>query len=347
MGGREAIRGFAVQTLICLLESMERDVDWTAVTIEPDSANDKVDILWEYEGGRRKAVQVKSSQNPIGKGQIASWCKDLEKEAADEYELRLAGPLKTGALSGDFGKVNVPTPTSIVISDLSDQAVTKLDRYLERSGIDTVPASIRVSLIDICSARLIDGSSTGKRLKRLEFDGWLLHWITAAYPDALVARLSSNCEVLWSMVRIGSPPTGRTAFELTMPLTFYNSGRGAAVVEWVVIMVESTNRRMIYGSRMFDRNGNREPFSEFAVGPGLAVERSLVFQPFDRDGFAADTWPPGDHRLSLRVKFSTDGTPRLIKTATVNITGDHMALLNASSVHDMSVSTMEDYVFAL
>lgn len=46
MGGREAIRGFAVQTLICLLDSLWANGQWTAVTLEPDSDNDKVDILW-------------------------------------------------------------------------------------------------------------------------------------------------------------------------------------------------------------------------------------------------------------------------------------------------------------
>lgn len=347
MGGREAVRGFGIQTLICLLDALKQNADWVAVTIEPDTDHDKVDILWELNGKKRRAVQVKSSQNPIGRGSIEGWCAELKQEVADEYELRLAGPLKTGALSGNFAGVEVPTPTSILLSDLSDQAVTMLDRYLENQNIHPMPASIRTALVDICAARLIAGAATGTRLTRQAFDGWMLHWITTAYPEALAIRLSANCDVLWSSLLIGSPVRPSAAFELTAPLGFYNSGRGAAIVEWIILLVRIGERRMIYGSAWFETDKKRAIFSEFAVGPGLAIERRVVFRVIVREGFASDAWPTGSHEITLRVKFAKEETPREIKRTQVEITGDHMSLLNKQDAYETSLSSMESYIFAL
>ncbi|WP_217486127.1 hypothetical protein, partial [Burkholderia cenocepacia] len=111
MGGREAIRGFAVQTLICLLDSLWANGQWTAVTLEPDSDNDKVDILWEYADGSTLAQQVKSSKNQIGKGDVVAWCKELkDSNAASKYQLMLAGPIAAAVLDdGPFDEVEVPT----------------------------------------------------------------------------------------------------------------------------------------------------------------------------------------------------------------------------------------------
>ena len=60
-GGQSAIRGFLVQTLIALLEALKDKPPWTSVTLEPNLTSDKVDILWAYRDGSKKAVQVKSS----------------------------------------------------------------------------------------------------------------------------------------------------------------------------------------------------------------------------------------------------------------------------------------------
>lgn len=39
------------------------DKKWNYIQVEPDSENDKIDILWEYPNNKMKVVQVKSSQN--------------------------------------------------------------------------------------------------------------------------------------------------------------------------------------------------------------------------------------------------------------------------------------------
>lgn len=62
MGGREGIRGYQIQTLVCVLDSLDVKDPWLKVCIEPIDDPEKVDIRWSYLD-RRRVVQVKSSQN--------------------------------------------------------------------------------------------------------------------------------------------------------------------------------------------------------------------------------------------------------------------------------------------
>ncbi|TES13360.1 hypothetical protein [Pseudomonas aeruginosa] len=100
MGGREAIRGFSIQTLICLLDSLQSvNSSWVTVTIEPDSFNDKADISWEFSDGTRRLQQVKSSKNQIGRADVDFWCKELKLSGrAESYQLMLAGPIAAAVL---------------------------------------------------------------------------------------------------------------------------------------------------------------------------------------------------------------------------------------------------------
>jgi hypothetical protein len=348
MGGREAIRGFAVQTLICLLDALETDDKWIAVTIEPDSDHDKVDLLWDYKD-RKKAVQVKSSQNPIGRGEVARWCAQLKKEhGADSYELRLAGPISAGTLRGqNYDGVLVPPPSSIIVRDLMEQAVTKLDRYLVGSGIDAVPLPVRMSLVDICAAKLILGSVTGTKVERAAFHGWLLHWITAAYPEALSSRLSANCEVLWGSLEFSTPQAGTTAFKLSAPLSVYNAGRAIAIVEWFLILVQSNTRRMIYRASSVGEKGKNIPFSAFAVGAGQVHNIMVSFAPVVKEKFETTFWPLGNYEIELIVKYSSDQTPRSVNKANVEVTGDHMALVSRTGAISTMISTLDGYLDGL
>ena len=46
MSGQAGARGYLLQALVCLLDSLEPDENWVSVTIEPNEESDKVDILW-------------------------------------------------------------------------------------------------------------------------------------------------------------------------------------------------------------------------------------------------------------------------------------------------------------
>jgi len=356
MGGREAIRGFAVQTLICLLDSLQpANAGWTAVTIEPDSENDKVDILWEFSGSRR-AQQVKSSKNQIGKGDVVTWCKELKASGkADSYQLLLAGPIAAAVLDdAPFDDVEVPVPASLDTLALIDQAITKIDRYLIGKAIAPLPLPIRESLVNIVASSLLDGAVRGQRLCREEFDGWLLRWITIAYPEAIEQRMSANCDVLWSSIELASPTDiAKRAFELILPLTAVNGGISTAVIEWFLLRVSMKGREMRYrpiavlpetGKDMPTRREAAQPFGDFAISPKEAVQKSILFVPVERAGYVTDNWPCASHELELFVKYTAVPYPRSVKKISVSITMDDCAVLGSRNTKHIAFSNLENYL---
>ena len=356
MGGREAIRGFAVQTLICLLDSLLTGAQWTAVTLEPDSDNDKVDIYWEYTDGSTCAQQVKSSKNQIGKGHVDGWCKELkDSHAADKYQLMLAGPIAAAVLDdAPFYGVEVPTPTSMDTLALLDQAITRVDRYLTAKSIAPLPLPLRESLIYELVARMLQAAERGKPMARDEFDGWLLSSITASYPHAVSQRLTANCAVLWSVVEIAGPVRlSDRAFELILPLTVVNGGASTAVVEMFLLRVWSQTREMRYRPECVvsgesggyaNRRQVGRPFGDFAVAPQTSVQQSVLFVPVQRPGYDTGEWPLGDYQVELFVKYAAQTALCSVKTATITISRDDFSVLASSQTRFISVSNLDKYL---
>ena len=360
MGGREAIRGFAVQTLICLLDSLLTDRQWEAVTLEPDSSNDKVDILWEYADATSCAQQVKSSKNQITKGEVQAWCRVLKaSKAATKYQLILAGPIAASVLtSAPFDGVEVPTPTSMDTLALLDQAITKVDRYLTAKHIDPIPLPLRESLVYELVARMLDAAIRGKRMLREEFDGRLLSGITASYPHAVSERLTANCAVLWSVVELAGPVTSSDrAFELVLPLTVINGGASTAVVELFLLRVWSATREMRYrpslvvAEKAADDYATRRrlgrPFGDFAITPRSSIHQSVLFVPVQGSAYMSDEWPRGDYELELFVKYASQEAVCSVKKVTISIGGDEFAVMTTSQTRFISVSNVEKYLSLL
>nr|WP_315463246.1 hypothetical protein [uncultured Rhodoferax sp.] len=360
MGGREAIRGFAVQTLICMLDSLWTKKQWKAVTLEPDSANDKVDIYWEYADDSTCAQQVKSSKNQIGKGAVVTWCKELKaSQSADSYELILAGPIAAAVLDdAPFDGVDVPTPTSMDTLALLDQAITKVDRYLTAKSIDPLPLPLRESLIYELVARMMQAAINGKRMLHEEFDGWLLRAITAAYPHAVSQRLTANCAVLWSVVEIAGPViVSNRAFELVLPLTVVNGGASTAVVEMFLLRVSSGTREMRYRpehivpERSLEEYATRRqrghPFGDFAIPPHTSIQTVILFVPVQQPGYDADEWPAGDYQVELFVKYATQVALYSVKKITITIGLDESSVLNSGQTRFISVSNLDKYLSLL
>ncbi|MEX3938185.1 hypothetical protein AB4Y44_01250 [Paraburkholderia sp. BR10937] len=357
MGGREAIRGFAVQALICLLDSLQlENSSWKVVVIEPDSSNDKVDIRWEYSDGKIRVQQIKSSKNQIGRGDVVSWCKELEASGpADSYQLILAGPIAAAVLDdAPFGQVEVPVPKSMDTLALIEQAITKVDRYLSAKGIAPLSLPIRESLIYIVTARLLDGAVRGHRLSRDEFDGWLLRWIAAAYPEAVEQRMSANCAVLWSSVEFASPATiSQRAFELNLPLTVINGGASTAVVEFFLLRVCSSNREMRYrpalvlpdvGGQFRERRSQGRPFGEFAVPPQSSIQMCVLFTPIDGVAYKTDEWPREKHHIELYVKYGAQRAMASVKRAPVQIGIEETSVLGTNNSRQVALSAMDAYL---
>lgn len=93
MGGNAGIRGYIIQTIICVLDALETGNSWLSVTLEPQDESEKVDIKWTYPENKVKVTQVKSSENIIGLAAAKKWCKELEinSPGMEEYELILVG----------------------------------------------------------------------------------------------------------------------------------------------------------------------------------------------------------------------------------------------------------------
>lgn len=356
MSGQEAIRGFLVQTLICLLDAMATGASrWEAVTLEPDIAGDKVDIFWEFPG-LKLAQQVKSSKNQIGKGAVVAWCEELRSsKSADRYQLMLAGPIAAAVLDdAPFSGVEVPIPTSMDTLALIDQAITKLDRYLLAQAFPPIPLFMREDMVSLVSARLLDGSIRAHRLTREQFDGWLRESILIGYPDAVSRRLGANCDIVWSNLQLSAPSSlGQLAFNLTLPITIVNSGLSLAVVEWFLLKVSGLGLKMLYrpssimtASTSAHATGDtaRLPFSEFAVNPGTAVSTHVDFLPVKKDSFDVVAWTPGEYSLELWVKYAGSPQPKKQREDSILISIDDQAALQSLEKRNVAFSSIGDFI---
>jgi hypothetical protein len=178
MSGQAGGRGYLVQALASVLDALTVDHNWTAITLEPDIGFDKVDILWKYPTSL-KVVQVKSSQNQIGLTAVKAWAEELERSiTADEYELRLIGPVSEGVPGlKQHGRVTVPTPDTLNPDSLMHQAAHKLDRYLQARQLGAQSPSAREMIVDALATRLSTFATRGMAIEREVFDGILRTWL--------------------------------------------------------------------------------------------------------------------------------------------------------------------------
>lgn len=182
MGGNAGIRGYIIQTIICVLDSLETDNNWTSVTLEPLDESEKVDIKWTYPDSRVKATQVKSSENIIGFSAAKKWCEELENNSPgiEEYELVLVGNPAANLLKKKvIGKVKISDCKSLNIQALIDQSSTKIDAYYEKKGKAKISSKVREMIVQVLTIHFGTSSVVGTEIKRAEFDAKLLEWITA------------------------------------------------------------------------------------------------------------------------------------------------------------------------
>lgn len=92
-GGEAGSRGYIFQAIVAIIECLERD-DWTAIKMEPETDNDKVDIKLFNGSVTLSAIQVKSrSTKAFGPKEVEGWLDDLKKDApgAKKFLLYLVG----------------------------------------------------------------------------------------------------------------------------------------------------------------------------------------------------------------------------------------------------------------
>lgn len=186
MSGQDGNRGYLIQTVIALLESLNRS-DWDQLTLEPAHTSDKVDISW-YGATATRACQVKSSINQINLPDVQKWAEELEQQStADEFTLVLVGPCSSSvARMGHHGNVTVPCPKNLDFDGLLGLAAHLLDRFLVQEKINTPSPSHRELMVRALVTELSIFASNGAPIERRNFIDQLKAWITpVAVPSDL------------------------------------------------------------------------------------------------------------------------------------------------------------------
>lgn len=186
------MRGFVVQTLIALLDALEDEAAWISVALEPNVDSEKVDILWQYTDGSRKAVQVKSSQNPFTEGDVKKWAAGLEAwRKADCYELRLVGVPGSAAVAAikRVGQVTVPQPKNLDLSAFKKEAAYLLVRFLESQRLPAQNADRLDDLVALLTENLASSSVTGQALTRPGLAELLNGWLTRTDATVRLVRV--------------------------------------------------------------------------------------------------------------------------------------------------------------
>ena len=177
LSGQDGNRGYLIQSLIALLESLNRS-DWDALTLEPTHPSDKIDISW-YGASATRACQVKSSINQINQPDAKKWAAELEAQStADELTLILVGTCSSSvARMGLYGKVAIPCPKSLDFEGMLGFAARLLDRFLVRVKINAQAPSHRELMVRALVTELSIFASDGSSIERLDFIERLKAWV--------------------------------------------------------------------------------------------------------------------------------------------------------------------------
>lgn len=319
MNGATAMRGYLLQALVSVLDGLNIDSGWSAVSLEPHITSEKVDILWKYQT-QAKVVQVKSSQNQITKSQVEKWAKDLANSVdADEYELLLLGPCSQSVIDlGQVDKVKIPPPRVLDPFGLVEQAAHRLDRYLEGKGISKVPAFARELIVNGLVTKIETYSTQGAMISRADLDKLLSEWVLVLYPRSLNEAVSMQCDLLLDTV-VFPAPTGPShdSLAIILPLVFVNSGVRTAIVEWIALKVVAGDhtklytpvaiidlQKLIQGRRALHAENTLGVFSEFAVPHDGTVTMNVLFTQEENDPrYPFRPWDPGKYFLQIFVKY--------------------------------------------
>lgn len=182
MGGQAGARGYLVQALIAVLDSLNEQDKWTSVTIEPSDESEKVDIVWRYDSYSKKVVQVKSTQNSFYFREAKKWANELENKTSDatEYLLLLVGRVKDdlfSKLNTPIGKVSLRN-IELDIDNLNAQIVNKIDEFFEKRNKSHLSTDVKTIITKCLSYDFTENSIYGKEFSRNDFDNRLLGYLS-------------------------------------------------------------------------------------------------------------------------------------------------------------------------
>lgn len=190
MGGRDSMRGYLVQTMILVLDTLQSDDLWNEVSLEPNHESEKVDIRWVFPSHTR-VVQVKSSINVFEKSEVEKWSMELKNSTlADDYELILVGnPSQSVVELSKTGFHGVKISSrSLDLDGMTKQIAHGLDVYCDQQDIPPRKPSSREILAKALITEFEKYSTEGKSIARDEFEQLLSKWIFLFLPQVGISH---------------------------------------------------------------------------------------------------------------------------------------------------------------
>ena len=157
-GGQVGSRGYIFQTIIALIECLVRD-DWDAIKNEPNTEEDKVDImLYRKDCSILSAIQVKSSINEFERADVKRWLESLKRDAgkAEKVCLCLVGDDFAPSCK-NYIEENRNEIKTVSFTNLQRESTIQLIDYIRSAGLGD-----RVRIKDL---ELIDANLFSKILK--------------------------------------------------------------------------------------------------------------------------------------------------------------------------------------
>jgi formylglycine-generating enzyme required for sulfatase activity len=176
-GGKAAVRGFLVQAVVALLDTVRAEPPFIHITLEPTTGNDQFDYIWTSVNGTH-ATQVKSTINTFSRTDVEHWVDKLQKARKNEScRLVLVGNVPSSLDGIDLiGDVAIEKKT-MNGKDLIDQASNGIARFLEANHKPPGNTDERDRAVHAIIAKLEHLSAESKSFSHEEFVALLSRWI--------------------------------------------------------------------------------------------------------------------------------------------------------------------------
>jgi hypothetical protein len=181
MGGQDGLRGYLVQALVTVIDSLKDDNEWISVTMEPSNESEKVDVSWVYPENKKKVVQVKSSRNPFSYSKAKKWAEELKNGSptATSYELFLIGDVENklrNEIDKGFNGVLIKQKP-LDIEALNALISDSIDRFFSERGENKINYGIRTLISSNLKDKFLENSLYGKSLSRKELSETIINVI--------------------------------------------------------------------------------------------------------------------------------------------------------------------------
>ncbi|MFV8346877.1 hypothetical protein [Flavobacterium sp. ZB4P13] len=200
MSGQEGMRGYIMQSIIAILESLNNE--WDYIQIEPKTENDKVDIIWYYNESV-EVCQVKSTIGQSNRAAITSWINGLYSDFNNAIKYKII-------IVGD-STIDAKTFANNVKKETFTEQFAVLENIKNRISIDIFPLNTSILLKainadldklfnvneynlnyehkDLIAKALVGEfsilSTEGSKLSKKDFTENLLKWSQINFPNLL------------------------------------------------------------------------------------------------------------------------------------------------------------------